>query len=95
VNFWRPGGRTFSALRSGEPFFFRLKSPVNRIGGVGLFARYASLPVWRAWEVFEQANGTRDEEERGATRSARARTRLSSWAAGVSSSETRLPTASA
>lgn len=63
VNFWRPGGRTFSALRPGEPFFFRLKSPVNRIGGFGLFARYASLPVWRAWEVFGQANGTRDEEE--------------------------------
>lgn len=63
VNFWRPGGRRFSALSPGEPFFFRLKSPINRIGGFGLFARYASLPVWRAWEVFGQANGTRDEPE--------------------------------
>lgn len=63
VNFWRPGGRTFSALSPGEPFFFRLKSPINRIGGFGLFARYASLPVWRAWEVFGEANGTRDEAE--------------------------------
>ena len=63
VNFWRPGGRTFSALRAGEPFFFRLKSPVNKIGGFGLFARYASLPVWRAWEVFGLANGVRDERE--------------------------------
>lgn len=63
VNFWRPGGRRFSALAPGEPFFFRLKSPINRIGGFGFFARDASLPVWRAWEVFGQANGTRDEAE--------------------------------
>jgi putative restriction endonuclease len=63
VNFWRPGGRTFAALTPGEPFFFRLKSPVNRIGGFGLFARYAALPVWRAWEVFGPANGVRDERE--------------------------------
>jgi putative restriction endonuclease len=61
VNFWRPGGRRFSALSPGEPFFFRLKSPINRIGGFGLFARYASLPVWRAWEIFGQANGTLEE----------------------------------
>jgi putative restriction endonuclease len=63
VNFWRPGGRRFSALSPGEPFFFRLKSPINRIGGFGLFARYSALPVWRAWEVFGQANGTDDEQE--------------------------------
>lgn len=61
VNFWRPGRRRFSALEPGEPFFFRLKSPINRIGGFGLFARYATLPVWRAWEVFDQANGTPDQ----------------------------------
>jgi putative restriction endonuclease len=60
VNFWRPGGRTFAALSPGEPFFFRLKSPVNKIGGFGLFARYAALPVWRAWEVFGPANGVGD-----------------------------------
>jgi putative restriction endonuclease len=63
VNFWRPGGRTFAALSPGEPFFFRLKSPVNKIGGFGLFARYAALPVWRAWEVFGPANGVGDERE--------------------------------
>jgi putative restriction endonuclease len=60
--FWRPGGRrTFSALAPGEPFFFRLKSPIGRIGGFGLFARYAALPVWRAWEVFGEANGVESE----------------------------------
>lgn len=61
ANFWRPGGRRFLALSAGEPFFFRLKSPINRIGGFGLFSRYASLPVWRAWEVFGPANGVGDE----------------------------------
>ncbi|MFL6142687.1 MAG: HNH endonuclease [Labedaea sp.] len=62
VNFWRPGGgRRFAALAPGEPFFFRLKSPIGKIGGFGLFARYAALPVWRAWEVFGQANGTESE----------------------------------
>lgn len=63
VNFWRPGGRRFSALSPGEPFFFRLKSPINRIGGFGLFAHDARLPAWRAWEIFGQANGTPDEAE--------------------------------
>ena len=62
VNFWRPGGgRRFAALVPGEPFFFRLKSPIGRIGGFGLFARYAALPVWRAWEIFGQANGVETE----------------------------------
>lgn len=63
VNFWRPGGgRRFSALDPGELFFFRLKSPVNRIGGFGTFARYATLPVWRAWEVFGPANGAETQD---------------------------------
>lgn len=61
VNFWRPGGRNFRAVAPGEPFFLRLKSPVNRIGGFGLFARGAVLPAWRVWEVFEHANGVEDE----------------------------------
>lgn len=64
VNFWRPGGgRRFTALAPGEPFFFRLKSPIDRIGGFGLFARYAALPVWRAWEVFGEANGVASEPQ--------------------------------
>lgn len=64
VNFWRPGGgRQFRALNPGEPFFFRLKSPINRIGGFGLFAHYAALPIWRAWEVFGEANGVATEVE--------------------------------
>lgn len=63
VNFWRPGSTAFSALRPGEIFFFKLKAPYNAIGGFGLFARFAPLPVWRAWDIFGQANGTADEHE--------------------------------
>ena len=63
VNFWRPGATAFSALRPGEVFFFKLKAPYNAIGGFGLFARFAPLPVWRAWDIFAQANGAADEHE--------------------------------
>jgi putative restriction endonuclease len=63
VNFWRPGAVNFNALTPGEVFFFKLKAPYNAIGGFGLFARFARLPVWRAWDVFGLANGTADEYE--------------------------------
>jgi len=61
VNFWRPGAGSFAALRPGEPFFFKLKAPYDAVGGFGLFARFARLPVWRAWDVFDQANGTSNQ----------------------------------
>lgn len=60
VNFWRPGRGGFAALRPGEPFFFKLKSPHNAIGGFGQFARFARLPLWMAWDVFGEANGVPD-----------------------------------
>ncbi len=60
VNFWRPSGSPFKALTPGELFFFKLKAPDNAIGGFGLFARAAVLPIWEAWEVFETANGVAD-----------------------------------
>ena len=62
VNFWRPGGLAFHALQPGEPFFFKLKAPHKGIGGFGIFARFAQLPVWRAWEVFGESNGVSDEQ---------------------------------
>jgi putative restriction endonuclease len=63
VNFWRPSPAQFRALQPGEPFFFKLKAPHVGIGGFGLFARYARLPVWRVWEVFGEANGVPNERE--------------------------------
>ena len=61
VNFWRPSvGAAFKALAPGEPLLFRLKSPVNMIGGFGFFQGYAQLPVWLAWETFGVGNGVPD-----------------------------------
>jgi HNH endonuclease len=61
VNFWRPGTTTFAALSPGEVFFFKLKAPTDAIGGFGLFTRFDRLPVWQAWDVFGEANGTADQ----------------------------------
>jgi putative restriction endonuclease len=63
VNFWRPGGVAFEALRPGEPFFFKLKAPHNAIGGFGQFSRFARLPLWMAWDVFGEGNGAENIEE--------------------------------
>ena len=58
INFWRPSARTrFGAIAEGEPFFFKLKSPHNAIGGFGIYARYSSLPLWLAWDCFDLKNG--------------------------------------
>lgn len=58
INFWQPsGGRGFHAIKPGEPFFFRLKSPYNAIAGFGYLSRHEILPAWLAWDTFGQANG--------------------------------------
>lgn len=58
VNFWQPGGGTqFRRLQPGEPFFFKLHSPLNFIAGGGFFAHSSLLPVSLAWEAFKEKNG--------------------------------------
>src|SRR5688572_4462626 len=58
VNFWRPASeKEFHAATPGAPFFFRRKSPHNRIAGFGYFARAVRVPLSIAWEAFEQLNG--------------------------------------
>jgi putative restriction endonuclease len=63
VNFWQPSEGRFSAVQSGELFFFKLKSPYNAIGGFGIFTRHDVLPVWQAWDVFGPANGVASPDE--------------------------------
>ena len=46
-----PGGGSFAARQPGEPYLFKRMAPYNAIGGFGLFARFAPLPVWRACPV--------------------------------------------
>lgn len=58
INFWQPGGNSnFKVLEPGAPFLFKLKSPINMIGGVGFFSSQTFLPISIAWDVFEQRNG--------------------------------------
>ena len=56
VNFWSPGGRIIRAER-GLPFLFKLKSPVNAIGGGGFVAFVERMPIRDAWEFFGRENG--------------------------------------
>lgn len=58
VNFWQPGGNaTFKVLTSGSPFLFKLKSPLNAIGGIGFFSSHTFLPISIAWDAFGKGNG--------------------------------------
>ncbi len=58
VNFWTPSDYYAFRGKPGSPFFFRLLSPRNVIGGFGYVQRYARLPEWLAWECFGEANGS-------------------------------------
>ncbi|MBY0479527.1 MAG: HNH endonuclease [Chitinophagaceae bacterium] len=58
VNFWQPGGNApFKVLTSGAPFLFKLKSPINAIGGIGFFSSHTFLPISIAWDAFDKGNG--------------------------------------
>ncbi len=58
VNFWQPGGNTiFKVIPSGAPFLFKLKSPINAIGGIGFFSSHTFLPISVAWDAFGNGNG--------------------------------------
>ena len=57
VNFWAPSDVSFKALQPGELFLFKLRAPVDRIVGGGVFAYATTLPCSLAWEAFGEANG--------------------------------------
>ncbi len=58
VNFWQPGGNAvFKVLKPGESFLFKLKSPINAIGGIGFFSSHTYLPISIAWDAFGEGNG--------------------------------------
>lgn len=58
VNFWQPGGsHVFRFLNPGEPFLFKLHSPLNFIVGGGFFAHSTILPASLAWSAFGEKNG--------------------------------------
>ena len=59
VNFWRPGGReeSFAAIQEGEPFLFKLHSPLDFIVGGGFFVSHSRLSLSTAWRFFGEKNG--------------------------------------
>ena len=63
VNFWAPSAKNFRALKPGELFLFKLRSPDNVIVGGGIFAHSITMPCSLAWEAFGEANGARSERE--------------------------------
>ena len=63
VNFWAPSTNNFRALKPGELFLFKLRSPHNVIVGGGIFAHSNIMPCSLAWEAFGEANGARSERE--------------------------------
>jgi putative restriction endonuclease len=63
VNFWRPSGKSFSAIDVGAPFLFKLHGKMNYIAGGGFFIRSERLPLSLSWEVFEQKNGAENKTQ--------------------------------
>jgi putative restriction endonuclease len=64
INFWQPGGSVpFKVLQAGAPFLFKLKSPLNVIGGIGFFSSHTFLPMSIAWDTFANRNGCDTYEE--------------------------------
>ena len=57
ANFWSPSDTNFKALEPGELFLFKLKAPINKIVGGGVFTHQSVLPVSLAWQAFREANG--------------------------------------
>ncbi|MGI5163408.1 HNH endonuclease [Spirillospora sp. CA-253888] len=58
VNFWRPSTpQTFRVLTAGEPFYFKSRSPENRVIGGGFYSGFALLPLSEAWELYSEGNG--------------------------------------
>ncbi len=64
VNFWRPSPDvSFKALKTGEPFLFKLHAPRNYIVGGGFFTKFLQLPISLAWEAFGEGNGAQTIQE--------------------------------
>ncbi len=64
INFWQPGGNaSFKVLTPGAPFLFKLKSPINVIGGIGFFSSHTLLPISIAWDIFGKGNGCNSIQE--------------------------------
>jgi putative restriction endonuclease len=61
ANFWLPSGQDPPArFAPGDPFFFRLRSPIKAIVGFAFYATFCRLPLRDAWTTFGDRNGDPD-----------------------------------
>lgn len=63
VNFWQPSRQHFKALEIGGTFFFRQKSPINKISGFGTLISSGQASINTAWRDMGISNGTPSLEE--------------------------------
>src|SRR3954466_521453 len=85
VNFWAPSDVCLKALRPGELFLFKLRAPVDRIVGGGVFAYATTLPCSLAWDAFGEAHGSRAGQALGAANGAASLRALRQGSAGLRS----------
>ena len=66
VNFWKPSGRSFNALKEGDLFLFKLKASAPRgqrlVAGGGFFVSASTTIDW-AWQAFGIENGVNNLAE--------------------------------
>jgi putative restriction endonuclease len=63
VNFWQPSRQHFKAIDIGGIFFFRRKSPIDKIGGFGVLASAGEATIQTAWQSLELSNGVETKED--------------------------------
>lgn len=64
VNFWKPSGQTFKAIREGDLFLFKLKSAQGgKIAGGGFFVSATVTSIDWAWRAFGNENGVNNLAE--------------------------------
>lgn len=63
INFWTPTPWNITGLAAKDKFYFMLKSPIRKIGGVGDFREYVNLSPSEAWSRFGKKNGCNSREE--------------------------------
>lgn len=63
VNFWTPTPWNIKKLKTGDRWYFLLKSPIRQLGGFGDFYEYKNLTAFDAWREFGKRNGCIDKNQ--------------------------------
>ncbi|MDA0313275.1 MAG: HNH endonuclease signature motif containing protein [Gemmatimonadetes bacterium] len=63
VNFWTPTPWKLKSIGPGSKWYFMLKAPVRKVGGVGIVEAYEVMSISKAWERFGLGNGVASFDE--------------------------------